>query len=91
MANKSDKQMTYEELERYCEYLSQQVTTLSETLKQSQFSEMVARLNFEFKVLEFPKLFPKDYVEKCVTDIQRILLMEEPEAIQKEEADEANA
>jgi hypothetical protein len=78
MENKNEKKMSYEELERYCGYLGSQVNEMTEKLKQAQFSEMIARLNFEFKVLELAKYFPKDYVGKCSEDIQRVLVMENP-------------
>lgn len=77
MENK-EKKMSYEELERYCSYLASQVNEMTERLKQTQFSEMVARLNFEFKVLELAKYFPKNYVTECSEDIQRVLVMENP-------------
>lgn len=72
------KKMSYEELERYCNYLTSQLNELNEKYKRDQFSEMIARLNFEFKVVELAKHFPKDYTDKCVEDIQRILVMEDP-------------
>ena len=79
MENKNDKKMTYEQLEKYCNYLVSQLDESSEKMRQAQFSEMLARLNFEFKVLELAQHFPQDYVEKCSADIQRMLVMEEPQ------------
>lgn len=91
MENKNDKKMTYEQLEKYCNYLVSQLDESSEKMRQAQFSEMLARLNFEFKVLELAHHFPDDYVKKCSADIQRMLVMEEPQengeqAIETEDA-----
>lgn len=84
------KKPTYEELERYCNYLTNQMDEMSEKLKQMQFSEMIARLNFEFKVLELAKQFPKEYVDKCSEDIQRVLVMESPEGENQTNNEENN-
>lgn len=91
MENKNDSRMTYEELERYCKYLVSQLDDMSEKMKQAQFSEMIARLNFEFKVLELAKHFPKEYIEKCVEDIQRVLIMEEPQVDAEDNVNDENA
>lgn len=91
MENKNDSRMTYEELERYCKYLVSQLDDMSEKMKQAQFSEMIARLNFEFKVLELAKHFPNEYIEKCVEDIQRVLIMEEPQVDAEDNVNDENA
>ena len=91
MENKNDSRMTYEELERYCKYLVSQLDDMSEKMKQAQFSEMIARLNFEFKVLELAKHFPKEYIENCVEDIQRVLIMEEPQVDAEDNVNDENA
>lgn len=78
MAEKT-KKLSYEELEKVANELSQRNSQMEEYIKNNHTQEAIARLNYLFKVLEFAKHFDKEYVTKAVEDIQRILVMEAPE------------
>ena len=73
-----NKKMSYDELEKMNGYLIKQMDEMNTALKQNQFQELVVRLNFCFKVLEFSKHFDKEYVTKCAEEIQHVLVMEDP-------------
>lgn len=79
------KKPSYEELEQYASMLARRNAELENALRDKQMGEVVARLNFLFKVLENAKHFPKEYVADCIKDIQRVLVMAEPEDNKKEE------
>lgn len=80
-----NRKLSYEELEKVATQMAQQNEMFREQLKQMQLNEVVARLQFLFKVVELAKHFDKEYVSKCVADIQKILVFEEPESNNNEE------
>ena len=81
MENKTNEmdfsKLGYEDLKTLASQAVQQAKMMSEQLKQHQFNEAVARLQFLFKVLEFSKFFPENYLSKSVIEIQNILAMPE--------------
>lgn len=90
-----EKKLSYEELENYAKQLTQQFDMMRKQMESMQLQEVVARLNFLFKVVELAKHFNKEYVSKCVEEIQRILVMEKPETgepeVEEIEAEAVNA
>jgi len=78
MAEEKQK-MTYEELEQVTGQLAQQNEMFRKQLEQNQLNEIVARLNFLFKVVESAKYFDKEYLNKCISEIKRTLVVDEPE------------
>lgn len=85
------KKLSYEELEKYASMAAQRNVELENALRDKQMGEVVARLNFLFKVVENAKAFPKEYVAKCVEDIQRVLVVDKPEEDKKPEEEARNA
>lgn len=81
---KNLNQLSYEDLKIVAEQAIQQAKAAHDRLQTQNFSEVVARLNFAFKVLEFADRFPKAYVENIVNDIMALLPMAEAEKEQPE-------
>lgn len=70
MAEESNRneRPSYEQLAEYANQLSKQ-------LNDQRLAEIVAQLNFLFKVVEFKDAFPAAYVEQCVNEIQKVLII----------------
>lgn len=90
MAEKNEK-LSYEELEKLAQELSQRNSQMEEYIKNNHTQEAIARLNYLFKVLEFAKHFSKEYVSKAVADIERILVMDAPETTKETEVNTEEA
>lgn len=90
MAEKNEK-LSYEELEKFAQELSQRNSQMEEYIKNNHTQEAIARLNYLFKVLEFAKHFSKEYVSKAVADIERILVMDAPETTKETEVNTEEA
>ena len=71
------KKLSYEQLENVAKELMNQVKMYESQLKNNQFNETVARLNYLFKVVELKTEFPTDYTDKAVKEIMSILTMPE--------------
>lgn len=59
---------TYEQLVNYINQMEKQ-------LNEQRLGEIIAQLNFLFKVVELKDNFPEDYVKKCINEIQNVLLI----------------
>lgn len=59
---------TYEQLVNYINQMEKQ-------LNEQRLGEIIAQLNFLFKVVELKESFPEDYVKKCINEIQNVLLI----------------
>jgi len=71
MAEEMNNQMakpTYEQLVSYINQMEKQ-------LNEQRLGEIIAQLNFLFKVVELKDNFPEDYVKKCINEIQNVLLI----------------
>ena len=69
---KEKKELSHEELKNVANQLQQQNKFLIEQLKKQQEEGFYKRLDYLFKVVEFPQLFLKsdeDFVMKCVNEI----------------------
>ena len=76
--NLNTKKLSYEQLENVAKELMNQVKMYESQLKNNQFNETVARLNYLFKVTEAAEgKFPKEYEDKAVKEIMAILTMPE--------------
>ena len=82
MEDLNTKKLSYEQLENVAKELSNQVRVYENQLKNNQFNETVARLNYLFKVVENDSKFPAEYVEKATNEIMVILTM--PEEVAEE-------
>lgn len=72
---KSLDQLSYEDLKKVAGQAIEQANSLMNRLKQQEFSEAVARLQFLFKVIEFPNAFDDKFVKECAQDIKSMLVL----------------
>ena len=63
MEELNTKKLSYEQLENVATELANQVRVYETQLKNNQFNETVARLNYLFKVVEFGGAFEEEYVK----------------------------
>lgn len=80
MEELNTKKLSYEQLENVATELANQVRAYETQLKNNQFNETVARLNYLFKVVEFDTKFEEEYIKGCKEEIMSILPMNKPEA-----------
>lgn len=84
--NQEEKKLTYDELVSACNNLYKQNIQLKEQNENLAFTlENVRRLNYLFSVLKYKDLFPTDFVDKCVQDIQEALTITKEEETPQEE------
>lgn len=77
MEELNTKKFSYEELEKVASELANQVRIYENQLKNNQFNETVARLNYLFKVVELDAKFDSDYVKGVKEEIMNILPLNE--------------
>lgn len=77
MEELNTKKFSYEELEKVASELANQVRIYENQLKNNQFNETVARLNYLFKVVELDAKFDSDYVKGVKEEIMSILPLNE--------------
>lgn len=68
-----EKKLSYEELEGIARQLSMQVQNLTQRLQERDMDITFKRLDYLFKVIEFNKLFPTDFVTKSVDEVMEIM------------------
>ena len=76
------KQPTYEELKNYCDQLMIQRNQLGQRLQ--QVTNVLNKLPWLFEVIKARDVFNKDFVERCVNEIEEI--MTPPEEGDKEDS-----
>ena len=79
MEELNTKKFSYEELEKVASELANQVKIYENQLKNNQFNETVARLNYLFKVVELDAKFDSNYVKGAKEAIMSILPLNEKE------------
>lgn len=79
MEELNTKKFSYEELEKVASELANQVRIYENQLKNNQFNETVARLNYLFKVVELDAKFDSNYVKGVKEEIMSILPLNEKE------------
>ena len=79
MEELNTKKFSYEELEKVASELANQVRIYENQLKNNQFNETVARLNYLFKVVELDSKFDSNYVKGVKEEIMSILPLNEKE------------
>ena len=77
MEELNTKKFSYEELEKVASELANQVRIYENQLKNNQFNETVARLNYLFKVIELDAKFDSNYVKGVKEEIMSILPLNE--------------
>lgn len=80
------KKMSYEELENVAHQLSEQTRQLYAKLQEVNMINMFKRLDYLFKVIEFPHMFTAEFVTICAQEIQDLLTI--PEEKQEEKVEE---
>lgn len=71
------KQLSYEELRNIAGQLQQQNMQLRRALNDLNYKNMFERLNYLFKVMEFPHMFSDEFVGKCVAEIESLMTISE--------------
>lgn len=80
------EKMSYEQLEQVAHQLSEQARQLYSQLQQSNMTNMFKRLDYLFKVVENGHMFKQDFLEKCIAEIEELMIVpEETEEDSKEE------
>lgn len=88
-APEQPKQLSYEQLKNVAGQLQQQNMQLRKALQEANFSNMFKRLDYLFKVMEYPHMFSDEFVQKCAVEIESLITIPEPEEESKEtEAEE---
>lgn len=74
--NNESKKLTYDQLNQAAQQISQQAATLykenqqlKETLNRISIQNGYTELGFKFKVVENSTMFPKEFVERTITEI----------------------
>ena len=80
------KKMSYEELENVARQLSEQTRQLYTKLQEMNMVNMFKRLDYLFKVVEFPDMFNTEFVTNCTQEIQDLLTI--PEEKQEDKVEE---
>lgn len=87
---KSNKKLSYEQLENAARQLSAQFDAvvkenqqLRSVTQKLQLDNLFTELNFRFKVLEFRDVFDEDFVDKVVNEIKSIMTIKEEEEEEK--------
>lgn len=78
------QKMSYEELEQVAAQLSQQSQQLYARLQQADMTNMFKRLDYLFKVVENGPMFPNEFLDMCVAEIQETITPISEEAEEKE-------
>ena len=86
------KKLSYEELENAAKQISAQLDSMArenaqlrELIKKEQFGNMLAELEFRFKVLNYSNLFSEEFVKNCVAIIEDVLTPPKENEDKKEE------
>lgn len=69
---------TYEQLVNYINQMEKQ-------LNEQRLGEIIAQLNFLFKVIEFKDAFPEEYVKQCAKEVQNVLTIKTDKEIAEDE------
>ncbi len=76
---KEEKKLTYEQLNDACNQLVQQNRQLLMRNRELENFAMNKRLDYLFKVLEYGKEFPSDFVGNCAQEIQEAMTIPQEE------------
>ena len=82
------EKLSYEQLENIAHQLSEQAKQLYAKLQEANLTNMFKRLDFLFKVVENAHAFNKDFVTKCVTEIEGLITVPETEEEIKDKSEE---
>ena len=77
MKPQSEKKFTYEELNDIASQLSQQNQQLYQQLQRANMNNMFKRLDYLFKVVENGHMFNSEFLDKCISEIEDTITVEE--------------
>lgn len=78
-APEKPQKMSYEQLENVAHQLSEQAKQLYTRLQEVNMTNIFKRLDYLFKVIENAHAFNKEFVSKCVDEIESIMTVPESE------------
>lgn len=73
------EKMSYEQLENVAHQLSEQNRQLFAKLQELNMTNMFKRLDYLFKVIENGHMFKQDFLEKCIAEIESLMIVPEQE------------
>ena len=73
------EKMSYEQLENIAHQLSEQAKQLYMKLQAANMGTMFKRLDYLFKVVENGHMFKQDFLEKCIAEIESLMVVPEQE------------
>ncbi len=73
------EKMSYEQLENVAHQLSEQNRQLFAKLQELNMTNMFKRLDYLFKVIENGHMFKQDFLEKCIAEIESLMVVPEQE------------
>lgn len=73
------EKMSYEQLENVAHQLSEQNRQLFAKLQELNMTNMFKRLDYLFKVVENGHMFKQDFLEKCIAEIESLMIVPEQE------------
>lgn len=73
------EKMSYEQLENVAHQLSEQNRQLFAKLQELNMTNMFKRLDYLFKVVENGHMFKQDFFEKCIAEIESLMIVPEQE------------
>ena len=81
------EKMSYDQLESVAHQLSEQNRQMFAKLQELNMVNMFKRLDYLFKVVENGHMFKQDFLEKCIAEIESLMVVpeqeEEPETTDK--------
>lgn len=82
------EKMSYEQLENIAHQLSEQVKQLYVKLQEANMANMFKRLDYLFKIVENAHSFDRDFVLKCIAEIEDIITIPESKEDKTEDSAE---
>jgi hypothetical protein len=82
---KQSKKPSYEELEGFCNKLSEQAMMLNKKLQESNLFNFYKKLDYLFKVVEFSEKFNTEFVVSCINEIEELIGVPEEETPEDKE------
>lgn len=73
------EKMSYEQLENVAHQLSEQNRQLFAKLQELNMANMFKRLDYLFKVVENGHMFKQDFLEKCIAEVESLMIVPEQE------------
>lgn len=73
------EKMSYEQLENVAHQLSEQNRQMFAKLQELNMTNMFKRLDYLFKVVENGHMFKQDFLEKCIAEIENLMIVPEQE------------